>query len=316
MSAAPRFISQSVLKTQPEWSAAIAALRCGHMAPKASITDSFLSHGNGRMVSRMAKIDGLGAAVKTFSVRPDNPHLTPPLPSVQGVFTLYDDITGAPVALIDFQLLTYWKTAADSVLGTLLVGPDTPRSLVIVGAGTMARALCEAYAATFPSLETIILCARRRDRAAALIDSLCQVPVHMEASDDIQAAVQQADIVATATTSETPVIAGKWLQPGAHVDLVGAYAATMREADDETLQRGHLYVDSRDTTIRHIGELMIPLASGAVTVSDIRGDYYDLIAAAGTEKQPVRADGAITVVKNGGGAHLDLMMAVYLQGLV
>ena len=85
--------------------------------------------------------------------------------------------------------------------------------------------------------------------------------------------VPLADIVATATTSETPVLQGNWLTAGAHVDLVGAYTVSMREADDHTLQHGALYVDRCDTTVDHIGELLIPLASGAIQPDSVLGTY-------------------------------------------
>ena len=95
------------------------------------------------------------------------------------------------------------------------------------------------------------------------------------------------------------------MRPGTHVDLIGAYKSDMREADDKMLQIGRLFVDSRDTTVHHIGELMIPLASGAISETDILGDLYDLVAGA-----PSRLESQdITVFKNGGGAHLDLMTA-------
>ena len=97
------------------------------------------------------------------------------------------------------------------------------------------------------------------------------------------------------------------------VDLIGAFKADMREADNALISSGSLFVDSRDTTLHHIGELMIPLAAGIINESDIRGDFYDLIASGTTAR---KSDDEITVFKNGGGAHLDLMIADYISGAV
>ena len=94
---------------------------------------------------------------KTATIFPGNAELTTPIPSVQAVFTLFDDQTGTPVAIIDGDMLTGWKTAADSVLGArLLARPDSKR-LLIIGAGVVARSLVEAYSAIFPDLEQIII---------------------------------------------------------------------------------------------------------------------------------------------------------------
>ncbi|MEM8493708.1 MAG: ornithine cyclodeaminase [Pseudomonadota bacterium] len=314
MSSLP-YLAGETLRQRPTWRGAVDALIDGHRFPRARITDTTLARGEQRMMSRLAWIDGLGSAVKSFTVYPENPRAQPPRPSAQGGCLLLDDATGAPVAMVEFSMLTWWKTAADSVLGALLLGPSEPRSLVIIGAGPVARSLGEAYAALFPSLERITVCARRLAAASSCTGALSLDGVELQVSDTPERAVPEADIVATATTSSQPVLHGKWLKPGAHVDLVGAYASTMREADDEVLTRGSVYVDSRATTVEHIGELMIPLTDGVLKTTDIKGDFYDLLAEE-TFIDDKRARGdAITVFKNGGGAHLDLMICKYLQSL-
>ncbi len=106
--------------------------------------------------------------------------------------------------------------------------------------------------------------------------------------------------------STEPVLRGDWLQNGQHVDLIGAYRPDMREADDRALQRARVFVDSFDTTIGHIGEVQIPLDSGAISRPDLIADYY---SDAGFER---RSDDEITLFKNGGGAHLDLMVSRYV----
>ncbi|MGY9037574.1 MAG: ornithine cyclodeaminase, partial [Rhodobacterales bacterium] len=106
--------------------------------------------------------------------------------------------------------------------------------------------------------------------------------------------------------STEPLIKGAWLQPGQHLDLIGAYRPDMREVDDAALTRTRLFVDSLDTTVDHIGELKIPIAQGVLSANDIVADYYDM----GSFTR--QSDDEITLFKNGGGAHLDLMTSRYI----
>ncbi|MDY6859875.1 MAG: ornithine cyclodeaminase, partial [Pseudomonadota bacterium] len=99
-----------------------------------------------------------------------------------------------------------------------------------------------------------------------------------------------------------------WLRPGQHIDLIGAYRADMREADDTALRRARIFVDSRDTTLNHIGELKTPLEQGVITRDDIIADFYDLPSG----RFARRTEDEITLFKNGGGAHLDLMTSRYI----
>jgi ornithine cyclodeaminase len=73
-----------------------------------------------------------------------------------------------------------------------------------------------------------------------------------------------------------PLIRGDWLQPGTHLDLIGAYTPAMREADTAVFERARVFVDARATTLHHIGEMMVPLAEGAITEGDVIADFYDI----------------------------------------
>ncbi|MHA1128876.1 MAG: ornithine cyclodeaminase family protein [Alphaproteobacteria bacterium] len=274
-----------------DWNGMMDALLAGHKLASPQISDQFLHRGADTLLSRAAWIDGFGVAVKSVTVMPGN------TPSVNGAMLLFNDKTGAVEAVIDSALVTKWKTASDSILGAkLLARPDAKR-LLIVGAGTVARSLIEAYFAVFPNIEITIW-----NRTKAKAEGL-GVPV----ADDLEAAVRGADIISCATMASTPVIKGEWLRGGQHLDLIGAFKADMREADDLAMQRASIFVDSRETTIEHIGELMIPIANGAISASDVQGDLYDLVK--GGDR---RSDDEITLFKNGGGAHLDLMVGRHI----
>ena len=243
--------------------------------------------------------------MKAVTIFADNAARVQPSPTVQGVFLLFDEETGALRAIIDGPLITHWKTAADSLLGAqLLARPDAKR-LVVIGAGALASALVDAYAAGFASLESIAVYARRPEKAAALIEASAVANIELTVVDDLRRAVEKADIISTATSSSTPVFRGAWVQPGCHVDLVGAYAPNMREADDALLMRGRLFVDCRETTVGHIGELLVPIKNGIIDPTAVIADLYELLRGQGGRTQT----SDVTVYKNGGGAHLDLMIA-------
>jgi ornithine cyclodeaminase len=126
-------------------------------------------------------------------------------------------------------------------------------------------------------------------------------------ADDLEAAVRAADIICTATLATKPLIRGDWLQPGQHLDLIGAYTPAMREVDDAAIARARVFVDSRATTVHHIGEIIDPIAHGVMTEAGIIADFYDDPALFAR-----RSADEITIAKNGGGAHLDLMTASYI----
>ncbi|MCL4187189.1 MAG: ornithine cyclodeaminase [Rhodobacteraceae bacterium] len=283
------------------WAGLADAMEAGHRLPRAAIGDSFLYRGDGVMLTRSAWIEGLGIAVKTATILPGN--RARGLPAVNGGVCLYDDATGRLEALVDFHLVTRWKTAGDSLLAARhLARPDSAQVLV-VGAGAVARAMVAAYRSLFPAAAVAVW-----NRTPAGAGALAAAFPGVSVAPDLAAAVTAADVIATATMSRTPLIRGVWLRPGQHLDLIGAYKPDMREVDDDALRRARLFVDSRETTLDHIGELMIPLAAGTIARTDVLGDFYD-IAAGGFAR---RSADEITICKNGGGAHLDLMTARYI----
>jgi ornithine cyclodeaminase len=278
-----------------DWPGLLVALEAGHRLPRAEIKDLFLYRGADTVLDRAAWIDGLGALVKVATIHPGN--AAKGLPTVNGAVTLYDDATGVLSAIVDFHLVTKWKTAGDSLLAASRLARKDSRRFLLVGAGTVARSMVEAYSSLFPQAEFTVW-SRSRDSARAM-----GLPV----ADDLEAAVKAADVICTATMATAPLIHGDWLQPGQHLDLIGAYKPGMREVDDRAMQRARLFVDSRATTIHHIGEIMDPLASGAIIEASILADYYDDPAT-----YTRRSDDEITIAKNGGGAHLDLMTARFI----
>jgi ornithine cyclodeaminase len=98
---------------------------------------------------------------------------------------------------------------------------------------------------------------------------------------------------------------GDWLQPGTHLDLVGGFTPAHREADDRTMQRGRVFVDRRESAFDGVGDILTPIANGAITANDVLGDLHDLVA----QRTGRATADEITIFKNAGGGHLDLMTA-------
>ena len=283
------------------WAGLCAALEAGHRLSRADIQDVVMYRDPDTLLSRHAWIDGLGIAVKTATVFPGNKARGKS--TTGGGVSLYSDADGSLEAIVDFHVVTKWKTAGDSLLAASKLARPDSRGILIVGAGTVASSLVESYGALFPDA-TFTVWSRTQTSARDFAATHPGVQV----ADNLEEAVRHADIVACATMAHDPLIRGAWLQPGQHIDLIGAYRPDMREVDDAAMQRSRIFVDSRDTTLDHIGELMAPLASGAIERDDIVADFYDMASGTFTRETP----GEITLFKNGGGAHLDLMTSKYI----
>ena len=282
-----------------DWIGLTDALAAGHRLPKAQIADTFLYRDPDTLLNRAAWIDGLGLAVKSATVFPGNTKKS--ASTINGGVSLYSDDTGVLEAIIDFHLVTKWKTAGDSLLAARRLARADSEKILIVGAGTQARGLFAAYSAAFPDAR-FTLWNRTRANADALAGELPGVSV----AEELEAAVSAADIITCATMSTEPVIRGAWLRPGQHLDLIGAYRPDMRETDDDALTRARVFVDSLDTTVGHIGELKIPIEAKKFSADQIVADYYS------PENFERKTDDEITLFKNGGGAHLDLMTSRYI----
>ena len=282
-----------------DWLALTRAMIAGHLKPRAQIKDVLLYRGADTLLNRSAWIDGIGIAVKAASIFPGNPARGKPM--INGAVNLFSDADGALEAVLDFHLVTKWKTAGDSLLAaTRLARPDS-RNILIVGAGTVGRSLLQAYGAAFPNAQFTIW-----NRSAKGAGAFAAAHPGVTVAPDLEAAVRRADIVTCATMSSTPVIFGHWLQPGQHIDLIGAYTPAMRESDDTAIALSRVFVDSIETTVDHIGELMAPIAAGVIGPDHILGDYYSM------DTMKRHSDAEITLFKNGGGAHLDLMTSRYI----
>jgi len=300
------FINAQQVEGDLSWTALCEALQEGHKAPRADIDDILFKQQENALLSRAAWIKGKGIGVKTATIFPNNVNSADKIPSVQAVFTLFDDATGSPLAFIDGNLVTKWKTAADSVLGAKLLARQDSKVLTILGAGNVAASMIDAYRALFPQIKTIQVWNRTFAKAEKLAAEKGALAI-AELSD----ALANADIVSSATMATTPFIKGEWIKAGTHVDLIGAYRPDMREADDALLRKSRIFIDAQETAVHDIGELAIPIKNDVIKESDINADFYQLCNGANGRENAQE----ITLFKNGGGAHLDLMTALYIMSV-
>lgn len=282
----------------------IEALRQAHLGPAADVRRIVYGPDgqDDRLMCLPAWTPGVGIGTKLVTVFGDNPARD--LPSVQALYVLFDVVDGRPLCVMDGTELTYWKTAADSGLGAFYLAPKDASTLVMVGAGSLAPYLIEAHCSVRPSIQRVLVWNRTASRARDLADR-----VGGQAVTDLPRAIRSADVVVTATMSADPVVLGEWLTPGTHLDLVGAYKPDTREVDDEVVRRSQVYVDSWLAAVEECGDLVIPLRSGVLRHSDIRGDLFDLT---GGRTEGRTDPDVITLFENGGGGHLDLMAAQHL----
>ena len=261
--------------------------------------------GENQFVTLIAWKRGGAIAVKMVGVFPGNLALDPPQASVQGLVALFDPHTGSPLCVADGEAMTFRKTAADSGLGARLLAREDAETLLVVGAGGLAPHVMQAHLAARPSLSRILIWNRTAARAEALAGSSARAGVEISATRDLNGAVGQADIISCVTMSEQPLVRGSLLKPGVHLDLVGAYLPTMREADDDALVRGTVFVDCYDG-MEGSGELAQPVEAGVIDWTAVNADYYALVQGRHCGR---RSPEEITVCKNAGGGHLDLFTA-------
>ena len=281
-----------------DWLPVARAIEEGHRRPRPVMEDVILRRGGDTLLNRSAWIDGLGIAVKAATVFPGN--AAQGKPTIGGAVNLMSDEDGTLEAVIDFALVTKWKTAGDSLLGALRLARPDSRDILIVGAGTVARTLVDAYGAGFPGARFTVW---SRTRASA--EQLAAERPGVAVAEDLEAAVRAADIVATCTMATKPLVRGDWLRPGTHLDLIGAYRPDMREADDAALARARVFCDSRKTA-GETGEFLRPMTAGVIGPEAVVADLYEIDAMRRASPDEV------TLYKNGGGAHLDLMVSRHI----
>ena len=211
--------------------------------------------------------------VKVVNIAPGN--AARGLPGLHASYVLYDATTGAPLALLDGDEITSRRTAAASALAASFLARQDASHLLVVGAGKVAQMLPLAYAAVRP-IDRVSIWARSRSRAESVAMALRAQGLPATAVDDLPVAVSQADIVSCATLATAPLVLGQWLGAGSHLDLIGGFTPTMREADDDCFADASVFVDT-DEALRKSGDLLGPLSRGILRADDVRATLSSLV---------------------------------------
>ena len=262
-------LSAEILKQVLSMEAAVEAMKEGYADLSAGRTESphpviipvTRDDGSSLGTSLIKSAFAPGAlGAKMVSVFPGNRDLG--LPVTPGIVIMLDPQTGMPMALLEGTYITALRTGAGAGAATdLLARPDAKIGALF---GTGGQAGHQAIAMdTVRDLKEIRVYSRSPESVQAFVDRLGPgLRCSLVAAGSPDEAVDDADIVATATTSPVPVFDGKLLKPGAHVSGVGSFKLTMREIDGETVTRSSIFVDSRKAAKGEAGDLMLAVQEG------------------------------------------------------
>lgn len=220
-----------------------------------------------------AWVEGRFMGVKIVSVFPGN--AARGVDSVLGTYVLLSAQTGQPLAAIDGRMLTLRRTAAASALAAKYLARSDARRMLMVGTGALAPQLIQAHASVRPIREVLVW-GRSHEKAERLAKVLDGRQLSVRATRDLEAAAGGADVISCATMTREPLVLGRWLKPGTHLDLVGAYTVDMREADDEAVARARVYVDTRAGALKEAGDIVQPIRSGVLQEVQIAGELAEL----------------------------------------
>jgi alanine dehydrogenase len=248
--------------------------------------------------------NGRSIGVKLVTVFPGNADAGKR--SVSALYALFDARDGVLLALLDGEELTARRTAGASAYAASRLARRDARALLVVGAGRIGRALIDAHRSIRP-LERVSIWSRTAAHAEATAAACARAGIPAQPCTDLEGTVANADMISCATLSTAPLVLGRWLKPGVHLDLVGAFRKDMRETDAAALERADIIaVDDRTAALAEGGDVVQAIASGAIDARSIVAELRDF--ARGTHPGRTRED-QITVFKSVGFALEDLAAA-------
>jgi ornithine cyclodeaminase len=228
------------------------------------------------------------------------------LPLINAMVTLIDAETGLPTAIIDGTYLTALRTGAASGAATDLLARKDAKTAAVLGTGVQGRTQLLAVA-TVRSIERVLVFDKRQQSAEAFRGEMEKtgppIPAEIEVAPSAKAAVREADVICTATTSMTPVFSDSDLKPGVHVNAIGSFTPQMQELPMATLGRALLVVDSRPAVWAEAGDFIIARREGLITEESVHAELGEIVA--GT--RPGRtSDDQVTLFKSVGNAVQDV----------
>jgi alanine dehydrogenase len=278
------------------------AFEAGATAPPRLHYDLGKESGGATLLLMSAWRPGDVLGIKMATVFPGNS--AQGLPSVNARYTLMSARTGEFLAAMDGSALTLLRTAAVSALVAKLLAPRDVRRLLLVGTGALIPYLASGHAAV-RRYESISIWGRDESKAAAIVAKLQRAGLRATVAEDLEAAVRASDVISCATMAEQPLVLGRWLKPRTHIDLVGGYRPTMREADDDCVRNAFVVADTL-TALKECGDLRSPIESGALNAEAVV--TLEQLARDSALHQPARP----TFFKSVGTAIADLAAAQWI----
>jgi ornithine cyclodeaminase len=275
---------------------------------------------NGQVYVKSAYIPGLeGFAVKINPAFFDNPQHG--LPSVGGLMIFFRSDTGLiDTVLLDNAYLTNIRTAAAGAVAAKFLAREDAETAAILGAGVQAHLQLEALSLVRPILRARIWSLRHEDAVNAAAELSEKLGFPVVATANAAEAVENADVIVTATPAAEPILKDQWLRPGQHVTAMGADSEVKNEIDPVVIARSVYVADilarelgelhhaiekgliDRDQSFSEIGEVVAGRAPGRrspdeTTVCDLTGVGVQDTAIAGLAVSRAKAAGAGTMLE-------------------
>jgi ornithine cyclodeaminase len=245
------------------------------------------------------------SGVKIVTVSPENGKFN--LPSINGTYIYLDAVKGTIKSILDAKSLTAKRTAAASALASTYLSRSDSNSLLMIGTGALSVNLIKAHTSVRP-IKKVFIWGRNFQKAQEIALKLKDEKFTIQAIRSIKEKISEVDIISSATLSKIPLIFGKHLKEGQHIDLVGAYKIDMREADDEVISKASVYLDTYQGGLNESGDILIPLKTGIIKEREIKADLFELCS---EDKKGRRSTTEITLFKSVGHALEDLVAAKY-----
>lgn len=241
--------------------------------------------------------------VKTVMINRDNP--AKGLPFIHAMVMLFDSSTGAPVALMDGEVITAMRTGAVSGLATTLLARENSEIAAIIGTGAQGETQLEGICCARPIKKAYVF-DLQKDRAKAFADKMSnRLGIDVVAAES-QDTLSEADLVCTSTSSPKPVFDDTKIKSGTHINGVGSYRSDMAEIPPQTIQRAKVIVDQREGCLAEAGDLTQPIEQGFITADHIFGELGEVVSGRVAARE---SESEITIFKSVGIAVQDLVTA-------
>ena len=277
------------------------------MPQRIAVTDPEHNGWYAFMPAHLKKAGALG--IKAVTVYKDNP-LKWDLPSTLATIMLMDSNTGRVICVMDGSYITAMRTGAISGLATKLLARKDARVAGVLGTGVQARTQLWAIAVVRKLDKALCYSTNPREQQERFAEEIGrQLGIPIEVAENPGQVVESADILALATTSETPIVQWQWIKPGTHINGVGAHLPHARELDTKTIVRAKIVCDHIPACLAEAGDLRIPIAEGALSAKDIYAELGELVTGVKIGRE---SDQEITFFKSVGLSIQDIGTAHYV----